>query len=77
MKLTRPLDFLVQPSLLTRKQAADYLGVQEGTLAVWACTKRYHLPVVKVGRLVKYRLTDLEAFIDRRTINTEHGGSDV
>ncbi len=55
--------------LLNRKEAAEYLGTTEGTLAVWACAKRYGLPFIKVGRLVKYRLTDLEAFLDSRTQN--------
>jgi hypothetical protein len=54
--------------LLTRKQASDFLGVTEGTLAVWACTRRYNLPFVKVGRCVKYRLSDLERFLAERTI---------
>lgn len=49
--------------LLTRRQAAAYLGVTEHTLAVWKCTKRYDLPCVKIGRLVKYRKSDLDAFI--------------
>jgi excisionase family DNA binding protein len=56
--------FPPQSELLTRKQAAEYLGVNEGTLAVWACTGRYHLRMVKIGRLVKYRLSDLVAFIE-------------
>jgi len=55
-------------NLLTREQAAHYLGVTPRTLAVWACNKRYNLPFVKVGRLVKYRKADLDAFIARRTI---------
>ncbi len=54
--------------LLTRKEAADYLGVTESTLAVWACTKRYDLTYVKVGRLAKYRLADLNVFIANRTV---------
>ena len=57
--------------LLTREQAADYLGVTSRTLAVWACVKRYSLPYVKVGRLVKYRRTDLDEFISRRTITQQ------
>lgn len=62
--------------LLTRKEAAQYLGVTESTLAVWACVKRYDLAYVKVGRLAKYRLVDLNAFLARRTImqNNEEGG---
>jgi hypothetical protein len=45
--------------LLSRRKAAEYLGVKENTLAIWACNKRYSLPVIKVGRLCKYRLSDL------------------
>lgn len=49
--------------LLSRKHAAEYLGIAEGTLAVWACTGRYDLPVIKIGRLSKYRISDLDTFI--------------
>lgn len=55
-------------TLLNRAQAAEYLGVSKGTLEVWACTKRYDLPYVKVGRLVKYRLSDLQAFVASRIV---------
>lgn len=55
--------------LITRKEAAAYLGTKENTLSVWACNKRYDLPLVKVGRLVKYRISDLDAFIERSVIN--------
>lgn len=53
--------------LYTRKQAAEFLGVKENTLAVWHTTRRYDLPVVKVGRLCKYRLSDLLEFLDKQT----------
>jgi excisionase family DNA binding protein len=49
--------------LLTRREAATYLGVAEQTLAVWKCTGRRSLPFVKIGRLVRYRKVDLDAFI--------------
>ncbi|NJL71925.1 MAG: helix-turn-helix domain-containing protein [Candidatus Competibacteraceae bacterium] len=52
-----------KPELLSRKEAASYLGVAEQTLAIWKCTRRYNLPCVKVGRLVKYRRADLDKFI--------------
>ena len=58
-------------TLLTRKAAAEYLGVRENTLAVWATNKRYALPYVKIGRLVKYRLVDLERFILNNSIGGE------
>lgn len=54
--------------LLNRREAAEYLGVKPQTLATWTCTGRYGLPVVKVGRSVRYRLADLDAWIARRTM---------
>lgn len=59
---------LDRPKLLTRAEAAAYLGCKPQTLAVWAATKRYGLRYIKVGRLVRYRLADLEAFLTRRTV---------
>ena len=50
--------------LLSRAEAAAYLGVAKQTLAIWSCTKRYDLPFVKIGRLVKYRVADLDKFIE-------------
>ena len=62
-----------QPNLLTRKDAAEYLGITEHTLAVWKCTSRYGLPCVKIGRLAKYRKSDLDEFIQKRTTGKTQG----
>lgn len=56
--------------LLSRKEAAIILGVEPGTLAVWACTKRHNLPYVKIGRYVKYRQEDIDAFIANNVVGT-------
>ena len=53
--------------LLSANEAAEILGVHASTLATWRCIHTYQLPYVKVGRLVKYRRSDVEAFIDSRT----------
>ncbi len=55
----------MRSELLSRREAAAYLGVAEQTLAIWKCTKRYDLPYVKIGKLVKYKKSDLDAFIAR------------
>lgn len=55
--------------LLSRKEAAAYLGVAEQTLALWKCTGRYGLKCVKIGRLVKYRKQDLDAFIGKNLVS--------
>ncbi len=53
---------LPKTNLLTPAQVADRLGVSVATLATWRCTKRYPLAYVKVGRLVRYRISDVDAF---------------
>lgn len=53
--------------LLSARVAANYLGVTTATLDVWRCTGRYALPYVKIGRLVKYKKSDLDSFIESRT----------
>ena len=58
-------------SLLSRNEAAKLLNIRPQTLAVWACTGRYRLPMVKVGRCVKYRQCDLDDFIARNIIGGE------
>lgn len=67
---------LNEDSLLTRQEAADYLGVKEITLALWKSTNRYKLPVVKVGRLAKYRYGDLLKFVEKRTVNKPDASND-
>lgn len=57
-----------QSNLYSNEEAAAYLGVATNSLAVWRATKRYGLPYVKVGRLVKYRKSDLDAFLESRTV---------
>lgn len=55
------------PELLTPGETAKAIGVAEATLSVWRCTGRYALPFVKSGRKIRYRKTDVLAFIERRT----------
>lgn len=57
------------PDLMTPQAAAAYLGVEVATLAMWRCTKRYRLPYIKVGRLVHYRKSHLDAFLNARTVD--------
>lgn len=53
---------------LDTPQAAAELGVKAGTLEVWRVTKRYPLPYVKIGRLVKYKKSEIKKFIESRTV---------
>lgn len=53
--------------LLTGTEAAALLGIAPGTLNVWRSTGRYALPFVKIGHNVRYRKSDLIAWLDSRT----------
>jgi len=55
--------------LLNEQQAAEFLGVVPGTLSVWRSTKRYAIPFIKCGRLVRYRRADLEKWLESRTVS--------
>jgi excisionase family DNA binding protein len=57
-----------QSALMDTEAAADYLGVAPRSLEVWRCIKRHSIPYIKVGRLVKYRQTDLDAWLESRTV---------
>ena len=54
--------------LLTEGEAAELLGVTPQTLSIWRCTRRYSLAWIKCGRLVRYKLKDIEKFIESRRV---------
>ena len=51
------------PALLSTAEAAKTLDISEHTLATWRSKKTVNIPFARVGRLVKYRASDLQAFI--------------
>jgi predicted DNA-binding transcriptional regulator AlpA len=53
--------------LLDEKAAAQHIGSTPGTMSVWRSTGRYNLPFIKVGRNVRYRKSDLDAWLEKRT----------
>jgi excisionase family DNA binding protein len=50
--------------LLTPDDVAELLDVSPQTLASWRTTGRYELPFLRIGRLVRYRRSDIEEFLD-------------
>ena len=56
-------------NLLDEKDAAARLNISITTLRTWRSTKRYPLNYLKIGRCVRYRPSDIEAFMDSRTIS--------
>jgi excisionase family DNA binding protein len=57
----------LKTNLLTPQQVAERLGVTTGTLAVWRCNGTTQIPYVKIGRVVRYRDSDIQAFLADQT----------
>jgi excisionase family DNA binding protein len=54
--------------LLTTKETARLMRVHPHTLEVWRSTGRYpELPHVRIGRAVRYRLSDVMQFLANNT----------
>ena len=54
--------------LITRDEAAEMLGLKPQTLAKWAHTKQSDLKMIKIGSTVRYRVADVEEFIEKSYI---------
>jgi len=55
--------------LMTTREAATALAVCEKT--IWAATKCGDLKCVRLGRAVRYRLQDLEDWIEQHAVNAK------
>jgi len=54
--------------LITAGKAADILGLKESTLAQFRWRGDKRLPWVKLGKSIRYKLSDIEEFIERCTV---------
>jgi len=59
--------------LLDTVKAGAYIDTPPQTLVTWRCTKRVLIPYVKIGGNVRYKRSDLDAFIKANT----HGATDA
>ena len=54
--------------MLTRREAADFLGMAEQTLAQWTW-RGEGPPVYRYSRRVRYRLSDLNAWVAEHRVD--------
>lgn len=52
--------------LMTRKELAVFLGVQPQTIARWKWAGTDSPPSIKIGRSVRYRQSEVEAWLWKR-----------
>lgn len=60
---------LTKKDRLNNKEAAQYLGLKAATLNKWRVYGEGP-PFIKVGRLVRYRRSDLDAYLSGRRVQS-------
>lgn len=58
---------------LTRKEAAEFLGVKASTLTQWAYTHEKKLAYYKVGKTCQYKMQDLIDYRESRRVDPRGG----
>ena len=56
-------------ALMDSKKTAGILGFKEATLAQMRWRNDKRLAWVKLGKAVRYKMSDVQAFIDANTVN--------
>ena len=57
------------PAMLNETEVSEILGIALPTLRTWRSVKRYNLIYMKIGRCVRYRLSDVLAFAASREVS--------
>lgn len=69
MKKTAKNEHFNPQPLLGTESAAGYMDVSTRTLANWRCRGYPNIPYIKIGRCIRYRLSDLDAYIAKNSHN--------
>lgn len=58
-------------NFMTQNEVAEYLSIQPETLAHWRCRGSVDLPYFKIGGKIRYKLEDVENFIEKSRFTKE------
>jgi excisionase family DNA binding protein len=64
--MSNQIEILESEELLDYRGASRFLDTPVGTLQVWISTKRYDLPFYKIGRKVRFKKSELAAWLAGR-----------
>lgn len=56
--------------LFTPQEAAEYLGLSIQTLAGYRCKKSRNIPYIKMGKVIRYKKSDLDDHLESCTIRS-------
>lgn len=66
----------LKEKLLSQSEIANYLGTTVPTLNTWRATRKYDIPYIKFGNNIKYRLSDVNSWLDKQTCNKKKENKD-
>ena len=58
----------MEKRFLGLEELSQYLGLAKGTVYIWVCHKK--IPYLKMGRLVKFDLKEIEAWLKEKRVET-------
>jgi excisionase family DNA binding protein len=58
----------IKSVLITATAAAEYMGISPATLQYWRSMSTHKIPYIKVGGRVLYRISELEKWLESRTV---------
>ena len=58
----------MEKRFLGLEELSQYLGLAKGTLYIWVCHKK--IPYLKIGRLVKFDLQEIEGWLKDKRVET-------
>jgi excisionase family DNA binding protein len=53
---------------LSTQEVAKYLNLSPNTLAEWRSTGKVKIPYLKIGKIVRYSLTDVNKFLENNRL---------
>jgi len=56
----------MEKRFLNVEELAEYLGISTNTVYAWVCQRK--IPYLKIGKLVKFDLTKIEQWLDKKTV---------
>jgi hypothetical protein len=62
-------ELISNPEFFSNPKAAKYIDITPGTLAVWRSTGRFAIPFFRIGSKIRYRKSDLDAFLASRRVD--------
>ena len=70
-----PPSMVMRDPLYTSAQAAEYLTLTRNTLCYWRTAYPARLPFLKLGAAVRYRQSELDAYLQKHTVTNGAGVS--